>query len=253
MAFSQEELKAVIGLGLVSGLVVSFRNLVAYNKGHITVTTEGLAITVLAMLGMIICIFIHEWGHKIAAQMIGYTTNIESYYPGQVLGVILAVATFGAFPFFTPNTADLEAVPSARMMKHRKYENFLQMAFIAATGIIFTAVIATLLRGAYIATGSELIRVLLLGNILLMVYSLVPFELLSIGLLRFQQKIEQIPESDGLYILHYSVPAFVGAIAFSVTLGVILYFTQSLPAWVALAIGVGVVVGLWFKYVMESI
>jgi hypothetical protein len=202
---------------------------------------------------MIVSIFVHEWGHKFAAGLIGYTTNIESYYPGQVLGIILSVLSFGNIPFFTPNTADLEAIPSARMTKHRKYENFAQMAFIAGTGILVTAVLATLLRGAYIASGSKLIWDLMLGNILLMVYSLVPFELLSVGLLRFQQKIEQIPESDGLYILHFSFVAFVGVIAFSIVLGGILLVTSSGSVWTAVAVGLGVLVGLWFKYVLESL
>jgi hypothetical protein len=253
MAFSSDELKAVIVLGMVSGLIVSFRDLLSYSEGHVIVTTEGLSIAVLGMLGMIISVFIHEWGHKIAAGAIGYVTNIESYYPGQVLGVILAVFSFGNLPFFTPNTADLEAVPSSRMSKHRKFENFRQQAFIACSGIIFTAILATLLRGAYIASGSELLWNLMLGNMLLMVYSLVPFELLSLGLLRFQQKIDELPESDGLYIMHYSLVAFMAAVVFSVVLGGILLVTASGSVWTAVAIGLGAFVVLWFKYAIESL
>lgn len=254
MAFEREEVKSILILGLVSGFIIGFPFLIQLGSGgtvHIDYGS-GLFWFILCAIGMAISVYIHEWGHKTFANLIGYETYTESYSPGLAVGVVLAFFSFGFLPFFTPNTSDLAADPIRRMNKHRKYENFRQQAFIAASGILVTAAVAIFLHGAYVLTKNKVIYRLLLGNVLLMVYSMVPFELTNLLLLRFQQTIKQIPISDGLYIVHYSVVAFITMCVFVLTLGLILLTTASVPVWAALLVALAVGTFVWFRFFLQQ-
>ena len=253
MEFQPDEHKQIILLGVVAGIVVAFKSVVTLSGASILISTDpGLVYLLLAIIGMIISVYIHEVGHKFIAYRIGYRTNVEGYYPGQVIGVVLAIFTFGFVQFFTPNTADLEALPEKRIHKHRRYENPKQQAFIAASGILFSAVFATVLHGAYLVTSAELLRQLMIGNILIMVYSLIPFELLGLYMLRISQSIEQLPQSDGLYIFQYSPVAYMTAASFSLFLSLLLAFTTAIPVFVAVVLGLVCGLGLWFKFFLEQ-
>ena len=249
MEFSREELKAVIVLGFVAGFIVAFDSVISYSGGVLHLDYGlGLAAMVLVIFGMIISVYIHEMAHKYFARRIGYFTYVDPYYPGQVLGVVFAFFSFGYIQFFTPNTGDLEANPQERMHKFRKYENFKQQAFIAASGILVTAVFTGLLHGTWLVTQSKVVYDIMMGNIWLMVYSLIPFELLNFYLLRFQRTIDQLPQSDGLYILHYSTAAYVFAASFIVLIAAIWAFNLSIPIWVAAFIALCIGTFAWVKY-----
>lgn len=253
MEFSREELLAVLTLGVTSGIIVTFSDFIKLTSdGRLIIETTGLIILFLGIFGMIISVFIHEGSHKFFAERIGYRTNIETYYPGQVIGVVLAVFSFGYITFFTPNTTDLEANPLARVHKHRKYENFRQQAFISIFGIFMTGILATILHGAWILTSSPLLKDLMMGNIWLMVYSLVPFELLSLLLLRFQQKVDQLPQSDGIYIFHYSITVSFAIAVFAIILAIILRFTTSVPVWAAFMIAGIAWVWAWYNFSIKA-
>jgi hypothetical protein len=249
MEFSREEIKAIVILGCISGFIIAFDTVVSYNKGVIHVDYGlGIMSMLLIMFGMIVSAYIHEGAHKFFARRIGYYTHVEPYYPGQVLGIVFAFFTFGTVQFFTPNTCDLEANPQERIHKHRKYENFKQQAFISASGVLVTAIFTALLHGAWLATGSKLLFDIMMGNVWIMVYSLIPFELLNFYLLRFQRSIDQLPQSDGLYIMHYSTAAYVFATTLIVLLAAIFAFNLSIPIWVAVVISLLVGTYAWVRY-----
>lgn len=252
MDFSRDETTAIITLGVTSGIILSLSAIIKLNEGFIRIDLNGLGSLLLITLGMIASVWWHEMGHKVVSGAIGYRTHTEAYYPGQVIGVVLGLFTFGGISFFTPNTPDLEAIPLERIHKHRKYENFKQQAFIAASGILATAALVIVLHGISVFSGSSVIERLVLGNVLLMAYSLIPFELLSFYLLRFQQSIEQLPQSDGLYILHYSPIAYVTTAAFALVLGALVIFTTSVPLWFALIISLLAGLIVWHRFFLEQ-
>ena len=249
MEFSRSEHRAILTLGLIAGFVIAFASVVTYDSGviHINYTT-GLATMLLCVIGMAFSIYLHEWTHKWIAGLIGYYTHVTAYMAGQLFGVALAVFSFGFLQFFTPNTCDLEANPAARIHKHRKYENFRQEAFIAGSGVAATAILAILLHGAYILTGAPLLNLLMMGNVWLMVYSLIPFELLQLYELRFFNKIDKLPQSDGLYLLHYSIYSYVFAGTTALALAVILTFTTSASLWLVLMFGIFAFLFVWYKF-----
>jgi len=248
MDFTREERNAVVALGTAAGFIIGFDTLVSVSGSVVSIDyTTGLLTMIVLIMGMIASVFWHEAAHKLAARWTGYYTHIATYPAGLVLGVALAIFTFGWVQFFTPNVADLEANPRARIAKHRKYENWKQQAFIAAAGVFATGLFAAVLQGMYLFTGTELFRTLLLGNIWLMVYSLVPFELLNLWQLKLMQKIEQLPQSDGLYLLHYSKYAYVFVTTFAITTSAVLYFTNSLMIWIALVFAFIATIAVWWN------
>jgi hypothetical protein len=253
MDFSREELNAVVILGAVIGFIVGFDYFITYSAGAIHIDyTVGLLSLFLVMLGMVVSVYLHEGAHKWFARMIGYRTHTDAYYAGQVLGVAMSFFSFGAIHFFTPNTSDLEANPHERIHKHRKYENFKQQALIAATGVFATAVFAGVLHGAWLLTEDKIIYDIMLGNLWLMIYSLLPFELLNFYLLRFQRTIEQLPQSDGLYILHYSTTAYVTAATFALLLGAVFAFNINIPVWVVVLLALVIGAFMWIRIFNEN-
>lgn len=253
MDFTREERTAILSLGAVAGFIIGFDTLVSVSGSVISIdATTGLLTLLVLMVGMIASVFWHEMGHKIAARWTGYYTHISTYPAGMVLGAALAIFTFGLVQFFSPNVTDLEANPRARIAKHRKYENWKQQAFIAGAGVFATGLFAVLMQGMYLFTGTELFRTLLLGNIWLMVYSLVPFELLNLWQLKLVQGIEQLPQSDGLYLLHYSKYAYVFTTTFVITTSFILYFTHSFTLWLALLFAFFATMGVWWNVFKDA-
>ena len=247
MQFSRTERNAIITLGVVAGFVVSVDQVVKLQGTLISIDyTQGIFFMLLAMIGMVISVFIHDGAHKFVARSIGYYTHIENYVWGIVAGGALSIFSFGWIQFFTPNTLDLEADPRARIAKFRKYENWKQEAYIAAAGIAATAVVAVSLHAMYVWTDSLLIRKLMLGNIWLMVFSLLPFELLNLYSLRLLNTIPQLPQSDGLYLLHYSIFAWVFASVFVLALSMLLYFFASPILSVALIIATITTLSVWW-------
>ncbi len=252
MEFSRDEHKAVLALGLAAGFIIGFGELVSYKGSSIQLDTAGILPLIVLIVGMIISVFWHEAAHKLAARYTGYYTHITSYPAGVVLGVALTVFTFGFIQFFTPNATDLEANPRARIAKHRKYENWKQEAFIAGAGVFATGLFAAALQGMYLVTNEELFRTLLLGNLWLMLYSLIPLELLNLWQLKLMQSIEQLPQSDGLYLLHYSKYAYVFVTTFAIVTAIILYFTQSLMLWIALVFAFTATMAVWWNFFKEG-
>jgi len=253
MEFTRDERKAVLILGVVAGFIIGFDDLVSITGSTLSIDyTKGILTMLILMVGMVVSVYWHEAGHKLAARYTGYYTHITSYPAGIVLGAALAIFTFGWIQFFTPNATDLEANPRARIAKHRKFENWKQEAFVAGAGIFATGLFAAILQGMFIITGTEFFRTLLLGNIWLMLYSLLPFELLNIWQLKLMQSIEQLPQSDGLYLLHYSNYAYVFVTTFALVTAGILYFTQSLMIWIALVVAFSATMAVWWNFFKEA-
>jgi hypothetical protein len=253
MPFSRTEQTAILRLGLLAGFVIAVDEVVSLKGTVISIDyTTGLGFMLLAMLGMIFSVYVHESAHKYAAKSIGYFTHITSYSWGLVVGGALSLFSFGWIQFFTPNACDLEADPRARIAKFRKYENWKQEAFIAGFGLLASALLAILFHFVYAFTELEIIRTLMLGNLLLLIYSLIPFELLTLYNLRFMQKIDQLPQSDGLYLLHYSLFAWVFFSVFALVLAVLLYFFQTAGISIAFGIALATMLTVWYNFFKSS-
>jgi hypothetical protein len=249
MDFNREERVAILVLGFCAGFIIGLDEMITVSGTTLSIDyTTGLFTLLVIMAGMLASVFWHELCHKFAARWSGYYTHTSVYPAGIVLGVALSLFTFGWVQFFTPNPSDLEANPRARIAKHRKYENWKQQAFIAGAGIVGTGLFAVALQGLFIFTEQQLFRTLLLGNIWLMVYSLVPFELINLWQLRYFQSIEQLPQSDGLYLLHYSIYAYIFVTTFVIVLSLLLYFTTSFGLWLAICLALTATLATWWHY-----
>jgi hypothetical protein len=261
MAFTRDELKAIIVLGLISGFIVAFDDFTLIQGNRLIIEDIGLLILLLSMFGMVVSVYMHELAHRFFARKIGYNTNIESYYPGQVLGIVIAIFSFGWIQFFTPNTTDLEARPEERIHKFRKYENPKQQAVISMAGVLMTVFIAAILHGAWLLAtingvvapdSADFLRNIMMGNVWLMVYSLIPFELVGLYFLRFTPTIQQLPQSDGLYILNYSLVAYVTVATFIIFMAFMLALSTNIYVWAALFVALSAGGFVWWKFFTES-
>jgi dolichyl-phosphate-mannose--protein O-mannosyl transferase len=81
---------------------------------------------------------------------------------------------------------------------------------------------------------------------------MIPFELFSLYMLRISQTIEQLPQSDGLYIFQYSPIAYAAAASFAVALALILALTSSTPIFVAVLISIVCGLAVWLKFFLEG-
>ena len=62
MLFSSEEKRAVVVLGIVAGIIVSFRQLFIFRAGHLVIESTGIFVFLVCVLGMILSAYIHEAG-----------------------------------------------------------------------------------------------------------------------------------------------------------------------------------------------
>lgn len=222
--FNSHERSAIIWLAATFSILLIFWELFGEE------ITTGIIIqhAIFFFAAMIVAIFLHEIGHKIAAEYVGYTAQVKRFTGGLIASTIIAFYTFARIPLITPNLLELDADPRRRLDKRRMYDNPTQQAIIAGAGILGSIVAITLMRVLAELTGYSLFTTAQFGASLHAVYSLVPFELLAFFKLRVTKDIGQLTPSDGLHLFRYSqfawMFAFVFAIAFS-----IISFIQGLP------------------------
>ena len=222
--FSSQERSAILWLAATFTILLIFWELF---REEIT-TAIIIQHAVFFFATMLVAIFLHEIGHKIAAEYVGYTAEAKRFTGGLIASTIIAFYTFARIPIITPNLLELDADPRRRLDKRRMYDNPSQQAIIAGAGILGSIVAITLMRVLAELTGYTLFSTAQFGVSLHAVFSLVPFELLAFFKLRVTKDIGQLAPSDGLHIFRYSQFAWIFAFVFAIVFSII-SFIQGVP------------------------
>ena len=177
-------------------------------------TQELLTQTILYFVCALIIVLIHETGHKVAAEKLGYSAQVSQFTAGIAASAIIIFYSFARIPLLIANPLELDADPRKRLGKRRQYENRKELALIAMAGTIASTISITLFYTLHILTGiPELAAVALVAGIHA-ISSLVPWELAAIFILRFKKSIPEILPGDGLLLLRWDVKAWFSTLIF---------------------------------------
>lgn len=246
LSFTSSERSAILWLSAAYTIFLIFWHLFSEE------ISVGIVINhaIFFFAGILVCIFLHEISHKIAAEKIGYEAQVAQFGEGIVGTILIAFYSFGRVPILSANSLELESDPRKRLDKRRKYDNPQQQAVIAAAGIVGSIIAITLMRTLGSATGSELFFTVQFGASLHAVYSLIPFELLTIIKLRVVQDMKSLTPGDGLYIIRFSHIAYTFALGFT-----LIFASLSLiqaPSTLILSIVLTVLVVTSMNYVLKK-
>ena len=207
---------------------------------EILIAADVIAHAAIFFASALIIVIIHEAGHKIAAEQVGYTATITSFKEGIVASIIAIFASFGRFPLIVANPVELDADPRKRLGSHRQYENPTQYAFIAFSGTIASSFSIIGFQFIFQLTGNELFALISLAAAIHAINALIPWELASILVLRVKRSIPQITPGDGLLIMRWHVIAWFAAIIY-ISAFALLSTTGSTLAFIAAILFAGLV------------
>lgn len=245
-SFDSQEQSAIIWLSIAFTILLIFWHLFGEEISALIILTHAIFF----FAAMLVAVFLHEVGHKLAAKQIGYRARTIRFTGGLIASIILAFYTFARIPIITPNLLALDADPRKRLDRRRTYDNPTQQAIIAASGVLGSLIAITLMRALAVLTGYELFITAQFGAALHAVYSLIPFELLAIIKLKFVNNLKPITPSDGLYIIRASYLAWGSIFSFTVFFAVLSFIPG--VATLLLAIGLMVVTVFAYKHLLKK-
>ncbi len=214
--FDTDEWSAI---AILAGVVTIFLIFVELFRKEISVSIV-LSFGIFFFISIFFVVFMHELGHKITAEYLGYAARIQLFKGGLIASIIITFYAFGRIPFITPNQLQLDAIPKKRLSKKFRYDNPSQQAYIATAGIIGSVLAISVLRILYEVTQYEPFMTVIYGALVHAVYGLIPIEFIAVLKLRFFNKIQSdIIPSDGLYIIRYSLILWVFLLSFILIYG----------------------------------
>ncbi|MFT4250664.1 MAG: hypothetical protein ACMXYD_04860 [Candidatus Woesearchaeota archaeon] len=177
-------------------------------------TQDLITTTILFFLCSLIVVLIHETGHKITAEKLGYSAQVSQFTAGIAASAILIFYSFARIPLIIANPLEIDADPRKRLGKRRQFENRKEMGFIAIGGIVASAISITFFYTLQTITGiQDLSAVAIIAGIHA-ISSLIPWELAAIGVLRFKKRIPDMLPGDGLLLLRWDVKAWLSTLTF---------------------------------------
>lgn len=205
LGFDKQERNAIYALTVVIALLLTFWELF----GEAVTVATFLGYIVFFLAAALVAVFLHELGHKIAAHFVGYHARIESTTNGLLASAAVITLSFARIPVFTPNRLSLDADPRRRMTKTRSYDNPAQQAYVAIGGTIGSIVAITLLRALAEITGYVPFATAQWGVVLHALYSMIPFELISVLKLKYFTTLDETVPSDGMHVIRSSTPLWI--------------------------------------------
>ena len=192
-----------------------------------------------------ISFFIHFSAQKLVALAMGYSSKYKYWLNGLLISIIVALFTYGYFPLFFTGALWHEPIEKLRIGVFRGGAKHKDLGFIAFAGPLSNIILVGLLAPIYIATENPLIRAIIIINLLIVVFSLLPIP-------TFEKLRQFRGGTTGLYLFIASrwiyVLVFVTFLAFAALILLFQLFSYIL----ALLIGIIMTVIYYLKFEKEE-
>ncbi|MGV8172020.1 MAG: hypothetical protein ACP5OA_04980 [Candidatus Woesearchaeota archaeon] len=238
-SFTRQELKELFWTSLAFAFVISsyYKDLFVFSGGDVRIVLSSgfLAFFILAVLCILLAMYIHVGLQKIVGIRLGYNVTYSYWLNGILLGLFLAVLTFGKIPvlsvFILPGAVKLEQISKLRLGRFRYGLNAKDIARVSLAGPLSHIFFITILGIIFFVTGeSKAIMYLIHANLLLLIYSILPIP-------KIDYPTRMDSASDGLGIFFYNRMVYV-LCAITVLFYVILVWAASTFSFtVALILG----------------
>ncbi len=241
LSFNDSEIKAVFLLA------ISFSFILTFNMwgSEIFDFTQGMFNFLTVSLGMLIAVFLHELGHKVVAAKEGYESLIVANKAGILFSLFIVFYSRGLIPFITPNFLDTDARADKRIHRFARYDNPRQNTYIVVGGLLASVLMIAFFNILHEVTGFVLFKTMVLGVVLHAVYSLIPFEILSLLQLKILSSARKLRPSDGMHLLWDNFYFWLFALLFMIIYGLL----SLLSGWVSLVLSLLLTIIVAYLYV----
>ncbi len=230
--FSGNEIKAMAICIFLTAFMLSFKNwgTEAFNP------REGLINLLSAILIVALGFIVHQSLQRFYAFKLGYTAEYNTFMYGLLGGLMITFASNGNLFFLSPGHVTLKHMPRLRLGEFRYGMNMWEYAKIAAAGPVGNILLAAFFK-AFTFLGNPLIDKAVTINILLALFSMVPF-----------------PSTDGLDIFFGSRIFYFFVLAVIVGMAVSLFLLQGILLIVITSLLIGIIsVSVYFLTVEEQL
>ncbi len=201
--FSPKELFRLLITALVAAFILAFRK---WGEGDQFNLVEGTTNTIIAAVAVFIFLLIHFSAQKMVALKLGYTSEYKLWLNGILISLILCFFTYGYLPLFFTGSLLYTIVPKLRVGVFRGGVKHKDLGMIAFAGPLSNLIIVGLLAPAYLASKGSFIRELIIVNLMIAVFCLLPIP-------TFEKLRQFAGGTTGLYILIASRWVFVLVLA----------------------------------------
>ncbi len=204
-SFSKDELKELFITSLAFAFMLTsyYENIFVISGDiRIQLSDKTLSFFLLSLAAVFVAMYIHVALQKLAGIKLGYKVTYTYWLNGILIGLFLSILTFGKIPllsvFLLPGAVTLKHVSTMRLGKFMFGMNAKDIARISVAGPVAHILIVTVLGTLYFITDKNpLVYRLIVANLLLLVYSMLPVPKIDMP-----TRIDSA--SDGLGIFFYS-------------------------------------------------
>ncbi|MBW2991492.1 hypothetical protein KY348_07370 [Candidatus Woesearchaeota archaeon] len=222
--FTNKELFGILISVVVAAFVLSFKLVDAGGS-------YAANFIVLAIL-LLISFLIHFSAQKLVALKLGYESRYKYWLNGILLSLVVCFFTYGYFPLFFTGSLWHQDIPKLRIGVFRGGVRHKDLGLIAFAGPFSNMIIALLLAPVFLATKSSFVQAVIIINLLIAIYSLIPVPTF--------EKLRQFKGgTTGLYLFIASRWAYVLVLATFVAYAVLLWLIPGIFSFIiALILGI---------------
>ncbi len=212
----KKERNALLITAFVFALVLTFRSWGAEYFDFVEGFFNLLFVTILGYFCLTFRLSAQKWMGFIKGYQVKYSANGT----GLTVGVLVAILTNGLIPILTPGTSKQIILKHGHVGKWRSYYNKGKLAVVASTGLVVCFMLAVIFKALWMltiehTTIAKFFLFMAQFNAFTAVFSLLPFELLSIFWLKEFMKLPDLPISDGLYIFSFNKFFYIFCLGFA--------------------------------------
>lgn len=249
-SFDRDELKQLFITSLAFAFVLTsyYQNLfVITGDIRIVLSDTTVFFFIISLIATFLSMYFHVALQKLAGIKLGYKVTYSYWLNGILIGLFLAVLTFGKIPilslFILPGAVTLQHVTKLRLGKFQYGMNAKDIARVSLAGPLAHIIIVTILGTIYFITDKNtLILILIKANLMLLIYSMLPIPKIDIP-----TKIDSA--SDGLGLFFYSRTVYLLCILTTIFY-TILILTLNIFSFI-LAFILGIVTVVLFNVTMK--
>jgi hypothetical protein len=239
--YSGKELFYLLITTLVAAFILVFRK---WGEGDQFNMGEGLTNFFISAVVIFIFLLIHFSAQKLTALKLGYTSEYKFWLNGVLISLILCFFTYGYLPIFFTGSLLYQIVPKLRVGIFRGGVKHKDLGMIAFAGPLSNLIVVGLLAPIFIASESSFIREVIIVNLLIAVYSLLPIP-------TFEKLRQFAGGTTGLYILIASRWVYVLVFATVIFFSVMILLFNIFSYIIALILGIATAVVYYSRFEMK--
>ncbi|MBN2459436.1 hypothetical protein JXB28_04075 [Candidatus Woesearchaeota archaeon] len=195
-------------------------------------------------IALFIFLLVHFSVQKLVALRMGYSSEYKYWVNGMIIGVIMCFFTYGYLPLFFPGALYYDIIPKLRMGVFRGGVKHKDLGLIAFAGPLTNIILVGLIAPLYLATKSQFFFSLVVLNLLIALWSLLPIPTF--------EKLRQFQGgTTGLYIFIASRWIYIFVLASVIGFAALILLFKIFSYLLALAIGIVVAIIYYSSFEMK--